>query len=398
METRQSIIKSFIIGTVLIIVLFSDFLSQISPMFKFIDELIPVCLGVALIIKFLIGKFVMPDYKVVNNLIISCCCLTGVALIGMVSNMFFNYQAFNSVLADFLIVFKGFITYVLSSLLFLGDPFQNIKGSINTVLKGVTLGVFILVLINYVYPIYPIEDQRMGIDSQRLMFTAPTYLATFGVCLVVLLSRFLEEDKTNFYYICLANFLIASTLRSKGLMFIAVYALLFVFIIVKKKRLTRKMLLSVGLVGLLIGGAQMHKYLSNPDWARSALMINSFHVANDHFPLGSGFATFATWESGESYSPLYEKYGLDQVWGLQPDNYGFVGDTYWPAIIAQFGYIGLVLILIVLYKIFQNISLERNKYKYIQRLSVLGYLLILSTAETSFMSPVGPLLCLLLVI
>ena len=115
-------------------------------------------------------------------------------------------------------------------------------------------------------------------------------------------------------------------------------------------------------------------------------------------PLGSGFATFATWESGESYSPLYERYGLNTIWGLQEDDYSFVGDTYWPAIIGQFGYFGLLLILMVIYKIYQTISLEGNKFKYFQRLVALVYLLILSTSETSFMSPVGPLLCLLMVI
>ena len=146
------------------------------------------------------------------------------------------------------------------------------------------------------------------------------------------------------------------------------------------------MLIIIGCVGVLIGSTQMHKYISNPDWARSALMINSFNVANDHFPLGGGFATFATWESGESYSPLYEKYGLDQIWGLQPDDYGFVGDTYWPAIIGQFGYIGLALVLFAIVIIFLNISMEQNRFKYFQRMSVLAYLLILSTAETSFIT------------
>ena len=398
MGNRQHIIKSLVVGMALIIILFSDFLAQISSVFKFTDELIPLFLGCCVIVKFFRGGGRLPNSKLTYNLIIMGCFLTGVALIGMVSNVIFHYQPFNSVLADAFIVFKGFLTYIFSCLLFTSDPFKDVRGTINTLLKGLTLGIFIVTLINYIYPIYPIEDQRMGIDSQKLMFTAPTYLATFGVCLVALLSRFLEEYKTNFYYIILANFIIASTLRSKGLMFIAIYVLLFFFLIIKKKRLTKKMLIIIGCVGVLIGSTQMHKYISNPDWARSALMINSFNVANDHFPLGGGFATFATWESGESYSPLYEKYGLDQIWGLQPDDYGFVGDTYWPAIIGQFGYIGLALVLFAIVIIFLNISMEQNRFKYFQRMSVLAYLLILSTAETSFMSPVGPLLCLLLVI
>ena len=396
MDSKKNII---IIGVIfLLIILFADFLSQIFPLFKFIDELIPVILGGLLLLKVFRKKFSKKNNKILYNTLIISICLIIVGTIGVLGNLIYDYQSFSSIISDLIVVFKGFVTYVLATFLFTDDVFEENKVLINTIIRGITVAFFILIIINSIYPIYAIEDQRFGISSQKLMFSAPTYLATFGVCLVVLLSRFLGDYKGNFYYIIMANVIIAATLRSKGLMFIAVYIFLFIYLIIKKKKLSKKMILAIGVLSLLVGGAQMFRYLSNPDWARSVLMINSFNVANDHFPLGSGFATFATWESGESYSPVYEHYGIDTIWGIQPDNYSFIGDTYWPAIIGQFGYIGLIFVLIIIFKIYQNISLEKNRFKYFQRLNVLIYLLILSTSETSFMSPVGPILCLLMVI
>ena len=382
------------------VILFADFLMQIHPIFKMIDELIPVVLGIYTVIKLIKYKFKLKDisHQQSINLWMICFCLVGVAILGILGNYVYAYQSLVPIVSDMIVVFKGFITYVCATLLFTDDILEDYKLIINILLRGITIAFALLVLMNYVYPIYPIEGERLGISSQQLMFSAPTYLATFGVCLVVLLSRFLGDYKGNIYFIILANLVIASTLRSKALMFIAVYFFLFVFLIIFNKKLTKKVILVIALLGVLVGGYQIKTYVENPDWARSALMINSFKVANDHFPLGSGFATFATWESGESYSPLYERYGLNTIWGLQEDDYSFVGDTYWPAIIGQFGYFGLLFILMVIYKIYQTISLEENKFKYFQRLVALVYLLILSTSETSFMSPVGPLLCLLMVI
>lgn len=382
----------------LLLILFEDFLASINPVFKIVDELIPIALFALLGGKTFKGNLKDTSKLNIFRFILISGALLTVFLLGICGNLIFVYQKKVAILTDIITVFKGFATYLLATFVFSEDILENNKRVLNILLRAVTISTVVVLALNYIYPLYPTYDERLGIVSQQLFFTAPTYLATFGVCLVVLLSRFLETYRGNLYYIGLASLLIGATLRSKGLMFIVVYAVLFIFIMIKNKRVTTKLIISIAIIGTLVGGYQINRYVSNPDWARPALMINSFKVANDHLPLGSGFATFATWESGKNYSPLYEKYGLNQIWGLQPDDYSFVGDTYWPAIIGQFGYIGLLLVLFVIWQIYKGISKEKNKYRYFQHICILVYLLILSTSETSFMSPVGPLLCLLLVI
>ena len=100
--------------------------------------------------------------------------------------------------------------------------------------------------------------------------------------------------------------------------------------------------------------------------ARTALTAKSFVIANDYFPWGSGIGTFASAPAAERYSPLYYKYDLYTVRGLEPfagegSVTTFLLDTYWPHIIAEFGYIGTLLFLALwLYPLRAFIRLPRS--------------------------------------
>lgn len=78
-------------------------------------------------------------------------------------------------------------------------------------------------------------------------------------------------------------------------------------------------------------------------FARAALYIRAPQVLMDHFFLGSGLASYATYSSGIiGYSLLYKEYNLDEVWGLLEGDCPFVSDTYFPELV-QFGMVGIVL-------------------------------------------------------
>ena len=78
--------------------------------------------------------------------------------------------------------------------------------------------------------------------------------------------------------------------------------------------------------------------------ARFVLYHTSFLVFQDYFPLGSGFASFATFASGKYYSDVYAQYGIENVWGISRSYYSFIADTYYPSL-AQFGVVGVLLYL-----------------------------------------------------
>ncbi|MDR1602126.1 MAG: O-antigen ligase domain-containing protein [Tannerella sp.] len=78
--------------------------------------------------------------------------------------------------------------------------------------------------------------------------------------------------------------------------------------------------------------------------ARFVLYRTMPEVLSDFFPFGSGFASFATYSSGEYYSEIYAKYGIEIVYGLSKAYHGFISDTFYPSL-AQFGVAGIVLFL-----------------------------------------------------
>ncbi|MDO5852293.1 MAG: hypothetical protein Q4Q23_07385 [Methanobacteriaceae archaeon] len=316
--------------------------------------------------------------------------------IGIIGNVTFDYQNTYAVIADIILVFKGFVTYIFASMLFERYSFKMYYKFINNFIRSITVIIFLLDITNYITKIYPIGEMRI-IPTQELFFSHPTYLASFCVVLMAMLL-ILQEEYNNIFYIIIIGIVAFTTQRNKVIIFLAIFMLLYYLIIIKDKRIKVSLGGVILVLAIFVGYEQISTYLSNPEWARTALMSKSVEVANDHFPIGSGFGTFATWNSGVSYSPLYYTYGLSNIWGLSPNMYNFVGDTYWPAIIAQFGYIGFVLIIYIISQIYKKISLSKNKFQYMSQISILIYLLILSTSETSFMSPVGPILCLVMAI
>lgn len=77
-----------------------------------------------------------------------------------------------------------------------------------------------------------------------------------------------------------------------------------------------------------------------PIHPRVALYAGSVAIAKDHFPLGGGLGRFGSHLSRENYSPLYERYGLDQVRLLGPADPQAATDAYWPMVLGETGVIG----------------------------------------------------------
>ena len=79
-----------------------------------------------------------------------------------------------------------------------------------------------------------------------------------------------------------------------------------------------------------------------------ALYYFSVRIFRDYIPFGSGFASYGTYASGEYYSPIYAKYSMKHMHGLNEADPNFIADTYYPAL-AQFGLVGLFLFFLFWY-------------------------------------------------
>jgi hypothetical protein len=78
--------------------------------------------------------------------------------------------------------------------------------------------------------------------------------------------------------------------------------------------------------------------------ARMVLTAGSFDVANDHFPLGAGFARYGSHMASVHYSPEYTERHFARVWGLgmEENNSFALTDTIWPEILGETGYPGAI--------------------------------------------------------
>ena len=132
--------------------------------------------------------------------------------------------------------------------------------------------------------------------------------------------------------------------------------------------------------------------------ARTALTQASLRIAEDHFPFGTGFGTFASAFSADPYSKVYYLYHIQNVWGISRQYNAFISDTFWPMILGQTGWLGLVCYAAALLLLFSVIYHMRkhNAYSFASALAAFFYLLISSTSESAFVNTMAVPLAFLL--
>ncbi len=115
------------------------------------------------------------------------------------------------------------------------------------------------------------------------------------------------------------------------------------------------------LLGPMFSGKMQQYFQANDPMnvARNAIYLVSLKIAKDYMPLGSGLATYGGWIANLYYSPLYIQYGLNRIWGLEEGG-TFLTDTFWPYVIGQFGVLGLIVFLWVLWRM-TRLSLQAIK-------------------------------------
>lgn len=365
--------------------IFQNVLENYFNIFGILDEAMSAAIVIIAIINILSSRRKYVICKNNKKILVSVLALI---IIGIIGNLKTDYQTMIPALKDAVCVLKGIITYVFIPLCLSNLNLDEYLTTMNNHLKFITGLVFLTVIANLLFDIFPYYEIRFGIKSQQIFFTHPTYLASFSVIIIILLSVNLREHEENKKYIILMLLVLASTLRFKSIAFIPIYMYLY-YIVFKKQR--KLQLLDVGILCVLGGVfaiSQVMEYFNNPDWARNVLTMNSLNIAKDNFPIGTGFGTYASWASGESYSNIYYDYNISTTWGISPDFYEFIADTFWPMIIGQFGILGLGIYIYILLRIYKNIINNDNLDYYFGQILALLYLIILSIAEASFSGPI----------
>ena len=121
--------------------------------------------------------------------------------------------------------------------------------------------------------------------------------------------------------------------------------------------------------------------------ARPETYKASMQIFMDYFPFGSGLGTFATNAAAQYYSPLYYKYDLNHVWGLQPEFNVFMADSFYP-VLAEYGIVGVFLFLWFWKRRLWMIQKLPLKY---YKVGVMAFMALAleSVADTSYLSGKG---------
>ena len=170
----------------------------------------------------------------------------------------------------------------------------------------------------------------------------------------------------------------------------ASFGVLFLYLYFAKFRLKSKKIACfvVAVVAMLIGYDQIkfyygNNYLYDDNFIRARMMRDSFNIANNLFPLGSGFGSFASDVAKKAQTPLYSTYGYSF-------ESKYLTDSFWPIVIAQFGWGGLSAFCGVIEKIMKSIfsAFKLDRSLFCSSCSVILYLLICTLGESAFFHPV----------
>lgn len=321
-------------------------------------------------------------------------CIAIFIISGLLGNAVYQYQSFFKVaVPDAFLCLKFWLTLYVGKNVLSRFSIKRYAKKIYNHVRFVTAIYVICYFFDLKFHLFK-ASIRYGMRCTQLMYSHST---VFVACCVFLIGILLAvSNYNNDWKKCLGVllFLMCTTLRSKAWGIAIAIVLICYFTFYRRKKITIKTLLLFVPLVVTLAWNQIYYYFFSSiqgDSARYQLLINSFKVIKDHFPIGSGFGTYASYYSGKYYSPIYSSYGLTGIYGLTRDNTSFISDSFWPMVFAQTGLIGTVAFGCALLRLFKQIQKIRitSMAFYASAISVLSYLLIASTAESAFVHPVA---------
>lgn len=237
-------------------------------------------------------------------------------------------------------------------------------------------------------------------------FVHPGVLASIGSLFLccVFVRRLSGRGSPMGNYVLLGGFMVVLLLAGERQeMFDALAACAIVLFTAKMKPRFSAVLLAVAAVALLLGvmllalgpqhraelGLQWglmpsYQALGNP---RTVFYLDGFHLANLHFPLGTGFGKFGG-DAARMYDrSVYEMLGYStRYWWYRQDLY--LLDTYWPNLFAETGWFGGAAVflfggLITLFSLQRAWTVEHARERMLWRLAFVGHFLAFTGSLTA---------------
>lgn len=352
--------------------------SKTFEFFIYTDEIIVIVLLLWFVAHLLMRKNRLEGF--VSRIIV----IWGVAcILAAIGNALWQFQESGFAIAvDVLNVSRFFIVAIVVYCV-AGDA-REVLDVAESISKVVVIVLFSLAVVNAITDIGLGSDYRYGIRA----FTFGSHAGLVSGIMCPLLALLLRHYRANGVYIIFAFGVLALTMRTKAFALI-VLAVLLMFCLRRRQKISLGFVVITIVCIIAIGYSSFYYYFLSSDTASRGMALRaSFEIANNSFPFGGGLGTFGSVVSTKYYSRAYIEYGLSQRWGFMPDASSFVGDGGWASIIAQFGWIGLILFLAMIVILFERVTslAKYDKTLLIPALSIIGYSVIAGTSETFYFS------------
>lgn len=378
---------------VLLFIICLDSITDI-PALKFMLKHLDEILTLIMLLYLILNCHLVMHYKQKPVLIWGITVVTG-----LLSSAIFRYQGILIAFIDAIVICSKFLIGYLAAFTYLIRHKNKVSGLFLKLARVITIVLFMLMIHEVMFPpIFSHGDFRYFMYGQQLIFPYATYLA-FAAATILIYLGYAGNGRKNQIYMWMITIVGMSTLRSKALGFFVVYWIMYLSLKMFKNRNFFGILLMSTATATLIGWGQIKlTFLDTMRFSpRNILLKDSIALMKEHFPLGTGFGSFASSLAASNYSPLYIRLGYMDNRGMSPLDTSFLSDSFWPAIIAQTGIIGSVaFIALIIYFIKLSVNMLRSdKMAGVAMLAVMLYLLITSIAESAFFNPAALLMMML---
>lgn len=358
------------VTVITILMIYQPVLEQVFLSAKWFDELAALLI---LLFGLLINKF---GDKITRE---ECGILVGLFIyniFGWISSFVYEYQNLTISLSAWFLANKYFMLMIggyLCSMKWEQIICSSVKKSARWVLVSILLW------------------QTIGKIMGLPMFDVLSLIARVVAILGIIIWDW--RGKGDFVFFAISLLLFLSTRKAKAvgaiIVFICVYLVVEVF--QKRIRLTQIMITAVVCIVALWKKIYLY-YISGAkvNYPRPTLFYQGFLLANQYFPLGTGWGTFGSHFANVCYSPVYDIIGWNNMRDFSGERaIAFLTDAYWPGVYCEtgwFGLIGILVTLVAIYYYVQKIYLH-DKKMYMAGMFFLGYMMIITIESTAFSHP-----------
>lgn len=374
----QFLIACYLLALILETVLRRDF-----AFVQYLDEVTALLMGVVFLADIIRTRRIDRDEILV---ILLTLCMFALGLIG---NIKFNLVGHRQYwLMDAFNMFK-FIAASLGAMRLFSATKNNeyIIQYLNLFVEIIVATATLCLVTNCFRDINMTTDIRYGFRTFNFIFfrVGDYYEACLYMLMVLFADLFIEKRRITWLFIAMTMVNMVSTLRSRAFIFASLFLLFYVvFVAFRVEKIKIRYAVPIVIAAAVTFAGQLTYYFAGTT-ARGILLRNGIRTMKAYFPLGSGFATFGTAVAQQYYSKLYLRYGFWRYFGTSMKNRSYLMDDYWPAILAEIGLFGAVLMFAVILTLFRrNARMCKNPYSKVCVYSVWIAMFASSAVSSSF--------------